>query len=55
MKLAANDKPAVMRDANGVELPQTDAGTTLQILLGLMFALSGLTLLWISRKQTVRS
>ena len=54
-KLASNDKPVVANATDGVELPQTDAGTTLQILLGALLMLSGLTLLVMTRKQAVRS
>jgi Ca-activated chloride channel family protein len=54
-KLASNDKPVVANATDGVELPQTDAGTTLQILLGALLMLSGLMLLVMTRKQAVRS
>ena len=56
-KLASSDKPAAAKP-NGVqqvELPQTDAGTTLQLLLGLLLTLSGTAMLLILRRRTVRS
>ncbi|MBI1209858.1 MAG: marine proteobacterial sortase target protein [Alphaproteobacteria bacterium] len=54
-KLAANDKPVVASATDGVQLPQTDAGTTLQILLGTLLALAGLVVLVGTRKRAVRS
>ena len=55
-KLASSDKPAAAQSSGNqnVELPQTDAGTTLQILLGLLLTLSGLSMLAMLRRRTVR-
>ena len=56
-KLAANDKPPSAKPlgANDVQLPQTDAGTTLQIFIGMLLTFAGLSLLAMLRRQTVRS
>jgi Ca-activated chloride channel family protein len=55
IKLASNDKAVTATATDGVQLPQTDAGTTLQILLGTLLALAGLAMLAMLRKQAVRS
>jgi Ca-activated chloride channel family protein len=56
-KLAMNDKPPSARPVgdDGVPLPQTDAGTTLQIFLGMLLTLAGLAMLGVLKRQTVRS
>ncbi len=56
-KLASSEKSAASKPNGGVgvELPQTDAGTNLQILLGLLLTLSGTAMLLMLRKRTVRS
>ncbi len=50
-KLAGSSKPATAIDGDGVELPQGDAGTVLQLVIGLLFLSSGTMLLLVLRKQ----
>ena len=56
-KLAMNDKPPSAKPlgADDVQLPQTDAGTTLQIFIGMLLTFAGLSLLAMLRRQMVRS
>ena len=46
------DKPATATDGQGVNLPQTDAGTTLQLLLGVLALTAGTILLLTFRTRT---
>ncbi|MFM9862924.1 MAG: marine proteobacterial sortase target protein [Micropepsaceae bacterium] len=50
-KLAGSTKPATANDGEGVQLPQGDAGTVLQLVIGLLFLSSGVMLLVMRRKQ----
>jgi hypothetical protein len=53
-KLAGSTKPVTATDGgDGVELPQGDAGTVLQLVIGLLFLSSGTMLLVLLRKQQV--
>ncbi len=52
LKLAMSDKPATARDGQGVNLPQTDAGTALQLLLGVLALTAGTVLLLAFRTRT---
>lgn len=53
-KLAMADKPVVLASADGVELPQTDAGTDLMFFIGVLMLLSGSALLLVGRMKVVR-
>jgi Ca-activated chloride channel family protein len=50
-QLAGSTKPVTASDVDGVELPQGDAGTVLQLVIGLLFLSSGTMLLLVLRKQ----
>ncbi|MBP6012692.1 MAG: marine proteobacterial sortase target protein [Alphaproteobacteria bacterium] len=52
LKLAMSDKPATAADGQGVNLPQTDAGTALQLLLGVLALTAGTVLLLAFRTRT---
>jgi Ca-activated chloride channel homolog len=51
VKLAGSDKPVMANDGEGVALPQGDAGTVLQLVIGLLFLSSGVLVLLTLRKQ----
>ncbi len=50
-KLAGSDKAVTAKDGEGVQLPQGDAGTVLQLVIGLLFLSSGAMLLLTTRTQ----
>lgn len=50
-KLAGSDKAVTAKDGEGVALPQGDAGTVLQLVIGLLFLSSGVMLLLTLRPQ----
>jgi Ca-activated chloride channel family protein len=50
-KLAGSDKPVTASDNDGVALPQGDAGTVLQLVIGILFLSSGVMLLLTLRTQ----
>jgi Ca-activated chloride channel family protein len=50
-KLAGSDKAVTAKDSDGVQLPQGDAGTVLQLVIGLLFLSSGVMLLLTLRPQ----
>ena len=54
-KLAMADRPATDASGQGVMLPQTDAGTDLQLIVGLLLILTGLTLLYVYRPRPTRA
>ena len=54
-KLAMADKPQTDASGQGVTLPQTDAGTDLQLLAGQLLILTGLTLLFLYRPRVARA
>jgi Ca-activated chloride channel family protein len=54
-KLAMSDKVATTKDGQGIALPQTDAGTTLMLFVGIVMLMSGLSLLIVFRPHPVRA
>ena len=53
-KLAMSDKTAAAKDGQGIALPQTDAGTTLMLFVGMIMLMSGALLLIVFRPRPVR-
>ncbi len=55
-KLAMNEEPATAtKDGDGIALPQTDAGTDLALVIGILMLASGTLLLLAFRARTARS